>query len=256
MLDKNNSVRDRRIFLKNRAKNILSSRGNLLRLIGAVFIVLTVTEALIYLCVTFCHFFFDQVPVALFAAFAFLLLLAVLPFTLAVSRMAFRMSVSEKTEMKDVLYYFNLSRLRDAYLISFITLGEAFFMFALSFVFGRLIAYAFEGIYADFFSPLALVTSLIIMPFLSGVFTNMFTLPCAYFMSGNSDTAMALSKGTQKGQVAEITVFNLSFIPLLVISAFTLGILFFVYLLPVYMISSHLLASFFIENKYSEINRK
>ena len=54
--------------VRKNAKRIMCERGNLLRLIGASFILIAVSDVLIYLFEAVCYFFFDKMPTPLFAA--------------------------------------------------------------------------------------------------------------------------------------------------------------------------------------------
>ncbi|MBQ8207901.1 MAG: hypothetical protein IJZ89_04110 [Clostridia bacterium] len=253
---KKDDVLERRVYFKWQAKRAMGQRGNLLRFIGATFIMLAVAEAFICLFETVCYFIAEKVTHALLVSELFLLFVIVSPLLLALARMAYRMSLGDKTEIYDIFYYFNRERLRGAYIIAVCVFGEWLVQFALAFTVGRCIAYAFEGIYARFFSPLSLILAVIVMPFVSGVFTRAFILPAAYFEKEDLNEAFAVSKTSAKGQPREISLFNVSFLPLVLMSVLTLGILFFVYVLPLYMIASQLMASYFVGCNISENYRK
>jgi len=162
------------------------------------------------------------------------------------------MSVGERTDVSDVLWSFERGNLRSSYIISLVWLADFFFLFAFSFAMGKGIAYAFEGIYSEFFSPLSLILTALVIPFFSGAFSRMLMLPTAFFESGKVSTSLAISKKTVGGQALEISAFNVSFFPALMFSVLSLGISFFVYLLPLYMISSHICASYFTGRLTSE----
>ena len=233
--------------VRKNAKRIMCERGNLLRLIGASFILIAVSDVLIYLFEAVCYFFFDKMPTPLFAAELLVLFFVISPLMAAIARMAFRMCLHETTDISDIMYYFKRERMRDTYFLSLFVLGELLLQFGFSFAFGRLFAYAFEGIHSDLFSPMTMALTFFFMPILSGLFPKTLTVPNAFFRTEKLGEAFSLPAGDSRGQAKEVMLFNISFVPLLLLSLLTLGILFFVYLLPLYMISAQLFASHLAE---------
>lgn len=248
--------RDRRLYFKYSAKRAMSERGNLLRFVGATFIMLALIEAVIYLFETVCLFLGAKITGYLLAVELVILFIVSAPLIIGLSRMAYRMSLGENTEIGDILWAYDRLRVRDAYVLAITALADMLVLLVMSFAVGRCIAYAFEGIYAEFFSVPALIWSAIALPFLSGAFTRTFVLPAAYFESGSLTEAFSAAKKTVKGEAFEISAFNVSFMPLLFLSILTLGILFFVYFLPFYMLSAQLCASYFVGCTTPEYYRK
>lgn len=245
-------MKERRLFFKWSARRVMSEKGNLLRFIGASLIALAITEAVKFTFETVCTFLDASVSTPLIAAESFLIFIVGAPLFIGLSRMAYLMSVGERTDVSDVLWSFERGNLRSSYIISLVWLVDFFFLFAFSFAMGKGIAYAFEGIYSEFFSPLSLILTALVIPFFSGAFSRMLMLPTAFFESGKVSTSLAISKKTVGGQALEISALNVSFFPALMFSVLSLGISFFVYLLPLYMISSHICASYFTGRLTSE----
>lgn len=246
------AMKERRLFFKWSAKRVMSEKGNLLRLIGASLIVLALVEAVKFTFETVCIFLDADMSTPLFAAELFLIFAVGAPLFIGLSRMAYLMSVGEETDISNVLWGFESGNLRSSYIVSLVWLSDFFFLFAFSFALGKGIAYAFEGIYSEFFSPLSLILTALVIPFFSGAFSRMLMLPTAFFESGSVSDALRNSRRTVGGQSREISAFNYSFLPMLMLSVLSLGILFFVYLLPLYMISSHICASYFTGRLTSE----
>ena len=256
-MSKLSECRDRRLYFKWRAKCAMGERGNLLRFIGATFVMLAVLEAFLYFFETFCFFIVgEDMPAALLIAELVIAFVIIAPIFMGLLRMAHQMSCGRKTELADILWAYNSKRIRDAYLIALRTFAGFCALFCLSFAFGRMVAYATEGIYAEFFSIEALLFTFAVMPFLSGAFTGAFVLPTAYFETDDLEKAIVLSKKNISGQAFEISAFNVSFIPLLLVSMLTFGIMIFVYFLPLYMLASQLCASYFVGCCTPEYYRK
>ena len=78
-------------------------------------------------------------------------------------------------------------------------------------------------------------------------------LPFAFFASDESGkSTLAVSRRAAKHEFFEISLFNLGFVGLLILSLLTFGILFFVYLVPLYLFSSAALANMLINNELNE----
>ncbi|MBQ8005705.1 MAG: hypothetical protein IJ303_05285 [Clostridia bacterium] len=248
--------RERRLYFKYCAKNAMRERGNLLRFVGAFLVLLAIAQAFRHFFETVCFFVGAGVTVPLIAAELLLIFIITAPVFVGLLRMAHKMVSGEHTELSDLFSECRSDRIRNAYEIALICIFDLFAMLGLSFAFGRCIAYAFEGMYAELFSPLACGISTAVIPFTSGIFQKAFVLPAAYFEFADLETALKVSKKNRRGLSFEISAFNVSFIPLVLLSVLTLGIVFFVYLLPLYMLSWQICASYFVGSTDFENYRK
>ncbi len=239
--------KERRLYFKWCAKRAMGEHGNLLRFIGASLIMLAVFEAFVYSYETVCYFILGpKMSVALLAAELLIGFIVLVPLFMSLARMSHRMAFEMKTELSDILWAFSKDRIRAVYIVAIRSFFGLLGLFCLSFVFGRLVSYAFEGIYVDFFSKTAMYFALALVPVFSGVFSSSLILPTAFFETDDLSEAISVAKKSRAGQALEISAFNVSFVPLFVLSLFTFGIMLFVYFLPFYMIAFQICASYFI----------
>ncbi|MEE0969207.1 MAG: hypothetical protein U0M06_07565 [Clostridia bacterium] len=227
----------------------MGQKGNLLRIFVAFFILFLFSETIVFLFETIYSVSNEKYGKYILTAGLISLFAVSAPIVLGFFRMAYLMSKGKKTEIADVFYYFSKKRLTDAYAFAVTELIYFAILFVFSFAVGRLAAYAFDGLHGEFFSNRAFVFTLFVIPVLSGPFGSSFLLPTAYFETEDISRSLELVRSSAGSYAKEISLFNLSFIPLAVLSYFTFGILFFVYLIPVYSISGQLCASNILETK-------
>ncbi len=235
--EKRFSLRD----IKRRTALLLGERGNLLRMSGAFLFSLAIVGTAMHLFESLCYFIFsEEIPFYLFLAEMTIVLLLALPLCMGLSRMAYRMCIFERTEISDLFYYFCKNKIADAYRISFTVLCGVFAQLALAFALGWLIAYAIGG-FGNKIIPdeTYILTPVFFLP-ISGMLPSIYVLPNAFFGSEDVASALVFSKNCDLLSPKEIIGFNLSFVLLILLSFLSLGILFIVYTIPLYLVSLQL----------------
>ena len=235
------------MYFKWRAKRVMGERGNLTRLIAASLVLIMLSDAFVYLYETIASALCGELTRFLIFAEIFLLVLFALPLYYSLMRIAYLMAEGKQTRLSDILWgYDSPERLRKLYML-FISralkaaaVGAASVLLAYACVF-----WAFEKTEISF--SLACVLAFLFMTALSGLFPTAFVLPELLFSAENGKAEISTaSHGRVRRYAAEISLFNLSFVPLLALSALTLGILLFVFLIPYYLLCRAAFVSYLI----------
>lgn len=240
-MTKKREMRFMRRDIKRRAALLLGERGNLLRMSGAFLFSLAIVGTAMHIFESFCYFIFSEmIPIYMLVAETVIVLALALPLCMGLSRMAYRMSAFRRTQISDFLYFFGKKRIADSYRVSLLVLGAVGVQLALAFSIGWLIAYAVSGFGNKIIPDETYILTLIFFLPVSGMLPSIYILPNAFFSSEDMRYALAYSKNNQLLSAKEIIGFNLSFIPLILLSVLSLGILFIVYTIPLYLVSIQL----------------
>lgn len=255
------NLRKRRMFFKWKARRTITENGNLLRFIFASLIMLLICFALLSLVETVCVFIGARVGLYLVLAEWFLLFLAGVPLYFGLLRMAYLMISLKQSDVSDILWAFRGRRLRNAYKISLHCLSVFMVKLSISCALGCLATWAvgFAPIGENgLLSVEALIALALIFPLLFGTFSRTFILPTAFFENENESFGYVLdiAKKSVRRHGGEIFLLKFSFLPLLVLSILSFGILFFIYFLPFYMFTTQLCASYFTGCLTAENYRK
>lgn len=228
--------------IKRQAVLLLGERGNLLRMSGAFLLFIAILGTAMHIFEAICYFiFFEKIPLYMLLAETTIILALALPLCMGLSRMAYRMCIFERTEISDLFHYFAKKRIVDAYRISFTVLGGVFAQLAISFALGWVISYSLSGFGNKMIPEEAYILTLMFFLPVSGTLPSIYVLPNAFFKSGDANYSLAYSKSCDRLSPKDIIGFNLSFIPLALLSVLSLGILFVVYTIPFYLVSLQLL---------------
>ena len=246
------SIQHRRLYFKWSAREDMKAKGNLLLFIAGAFITAFVCVASAYLLQSAVLLFDSDPSSALMAAVYFIVFLVTAPVFWGLFRMACLMSKGEKAHISDVLWCFDgFPRLRRVYALSIALMAGFCLIVCLSLVLsstlvGALVGAPLTEMTAD--QTIAVVAFAYVLIFvLLALSPRLVVLPALFFDGDDVSLseAAALAKKAMRGRRREIVAFNFSFLPLVLLSILSLGILFFVYLLPLYMIAAHKYASYF-----------
>ena len=240
-MTKNSEMRLERRNIKKRASALLGEGGNLLRLLCAFLCSLAIVGTAMHLFESVCYFVFSEmIPIYMMVAEMMMIFALALPLFMGLSRMAYRMCALGRTQIYDLLYYFEKKRIADVYRVSLSVFFAVGVELALSFALGWLIAYAASGFGNKMIPDETYVLTLVFFLPISGMLPSLYILPNAFFGCGDVKKALAYSKRNDILSAKEIIGFNLSFIPLIILSVLSLGILFVVYTIPLYLVSLQL----------------
>ncbi len=240
-MTKNSEMRFSLRDLKRRAAILLGERGNLLRLSCAFLFSLAIVGTAMHIFESVCYFIFSEmIPIYMPAAEMAIILALALPLCMGLFRMAYRMCTFRRTQISDLLYYFGKSRIFDAYRVSISVLGAVLFQIGLASALGWLIAYSMSGFGNKIIPDETYIFAAIFFLPVSGMLPSIYILPNAFFAGKDAKNALAYSKRSNFLSTKEIVGFNLSFIPLILLSVLSLGILFVVYTVPLYLVSIQL----------------
>ena len=241
-MTKNSEMRLERRNIKRRAWVLLGERGNLLRLSCAFLCSLAIVGTAMHLFESVCYFIFsDMIPSYMLKVEILVTLALALPLCMGLSRMAYRMCTYEKTHISDLLYYFGKRKIIDAYKVSILIFGAVMIQLALSFALGWIIAYAMSGFGNKMIPDETYILTLLFFLPISGMLPWVYILPNRFFETENENESVVYSKKCNFLSPKEIIKFNLSFVPLVLLSVLSLGILFVVYTIPIYLVSIQLL---------------
>ncbi len=251
-MTKNNQMRLECRNIKRCAALLLGERGNLLRLSGAFLCSLAMVGTAMHLFESVCYFIFaEEMPLYLFFIEIVLIIMLALPLCMGLSRMAYRMCCYKNTEISELFCFFDKKRLSDAYKVSFTVLGAVALQLALAFALGWIIAYAMDGFGNRIIPDETYMLTIVFFLPISGMLPSVYLLPNAFFKSENASEAFALSSKSDFLLPKEIIGFNMSFIPLILLSVLSFGILFIVYAIPLYLVAVQL---FIIEKSSKKEN--
>ncbi len=245
-MSKLSDFRNRRIYFKNRARHEMYRDGNLFKTVFASLLSVAVTEGaagVIRVLRLLLRMSESELLIALETA---VVILFSVPLAFGFVRMTFKMSSGERTEFSELFFAFGRKNIKSVCKLTLSILPSAALLFVLSFAAGRLAAYAYEGIRAQLFSETALLLTAFFAPFFSGMFGKVFLLPMAFFMTGDISSARLKADRCSKNAALEISAFNASFIPLALLVPLSFGIIFFVYLLPLYMLSYGIFSAYLL----------
>lgn len=241
LLTKNSEMRLGQRTIKRRAWVLLGERGNLLRLSCAFLCSLAIVGTAMHLFESVCYFIFSEmIPIYMMAAEMIMIFALALPLWMGLSRMAYRMCTLDRTQISNLLYYFEKKRIADAYRVSLSVTGAVVVELALSFALGWLIAYAASGFGNKIFPDETYILAFIFFLPISGMLSWVYILPNEFFKSEDFRVAVSCCKNSSPLSAKEIIVLNFSFVPLIILSVLSLGILFVVYTIPLYLVSVQL----------------
>lgn len=248
----NKEMRFKQREMKKYAAHLLGERGNLLRMIFALLIVIGIIGTVMHIFESVCYFiFFDNIPIYALLLEIILVLALALPFFMGISRMAYRMCLSEKTEISELFRYFEKDKALGAYKVALMSFGGVMLQLALAFALGWIISYAMDGFSGKMIPDDTYVYAITIFLLISGMLPSVYILPNAFFRCENAKEAREIAAKSNFLPPIDIIVFNISFVPLALISALFFGILFIVYTIPLYLVA---LQMFIIENQRKKEN--
>lgn len=227
--------------IKRRAAILLGERGNLLRLSGAFLFSLAMVGTAMHIFESICYFIFSEMfPYYVLWIETVIVLSIALPLCMGLLRMAYRMCSLERTHISDLFYYFEKNKMIGAYRVSILVFVAVMVQFALSFALGWLVAYAMSGFGSKMIPDETFILTLIFFLPISGMLPWVCILPTRFFETGDARDAIAYSRKCNFLPPKEIIRFNLSFVPLILLSVLSFGILFVVYTVPLYLVSLQL----------------
>lgn len=236
------------------AKNTMSVGKNHFLVMCGFVLCLTVSNAVIMIYDAILTLALGTLTAALDTVGLFLSFLVTSPMYIGLLRMCFLAVRGEKIEISCLFWaYSDAKRMRDAVCIALARALSAMLLFAACDFAAK---YTLAGIGFEFeFADLpVLVSALLLAILFSGTLKVHFFLPFAYFVSEEkSGDALGTSRRAAKRKFFEISLFNFGFVGLLILSLLTFGILFFVYLVPLYLFSSAALANMLINNESNEM---
>lgn len=242
-----------RLYSRAAAKNVMSVGKNHFLVMCGFILCLAVSNSVILLYDAVIALVLGTSSLALDAVGFFLSFLVTSPMYIGLLRMCYLAVRGERIEVSCLLSeYSDAGRMRAAVCIALVRTFFTGLLFAVS-DFAAKYALSGIGFEYDFADLPVLAAALLIAIIFSGSLKTLFLLPFALFASEESGkSTFSVSRRAAKHEFFEISLFNLGFVGLLILSLLTFGILFFVYLVPLYLFSSAALANMLINNELNE----